>query len=123
MDARVRSLVPMAFVRSVPASVEFYRRLGFEVENTFAPDGAAEWSWAYLKSDRAQLMLAKASDPVVPEQQAILFYVYCDDVSVLRDRLLAEGVEAGAIAYPFYAPRGEFRVTDPDGYAILVTHT
>lgn len=63
---RVRSLVPMAHVRSVPASVGFYRRLGFEVENTFTPAGEGEPSWAYLTSDRAQLMVTKADEPVVP---------------------------------------------------------
>jgi len=33
------------------------------------------------------------------------------------------GVNAGPIQYPFYAPGGEFRVTDPDGYVLMVTHT
>jgi hypothetical protein len=28
-----------------------------------------------------------------------------------------------ALAAPFYAPRGEFRVKDPDGYDIMITHT
>jgi hypothetical protein len=27
------------------------------------------------------------------------------------------------MAYPFYAPRGEFRLTDPDGYTLMITHT
>jgi catechol 2,3-dioxygenase-like lactoylglutathione lyase family enzyme len=123
VDNVVTSLVPMAFVASVPASVAFYSHLGFEVRNSFTPDGQTEPSWAYLTSGRAQLMVAKASEPVVPEQQAVLFYVYCEDVAALRDRLLGEGVKAGAIAHPFYAPRGEFRLRDPDGYAVMVTHT
>ena len=123
MTAGVRSLVPMAFVERVPASVAFYRRLGFEVKNTFTPDGQAEPSWAYLLSDRAQIMVAKASEPIVPSQQAVLFYVYCDDVAGMRERLIGEGIETGPLAYPFYAPRGEFRIHDPDGYVLMVTHT
>jgi len=119
----VRFLVPMAHVQSVAASIAFYRRLGFEVENTFTPAEQKEPSWAILSSDRAQLMLARASEPVIPSRQAVLFYAYCDDVAALRESLLAEGVEAGPIQYPFYAPRGEFRIQDPDGYVIMVTHT
>jgi hypothetical protein len=113
----------MAHVRSVPASIEFYRLLGFGVENTFTPDGQEEPSWAYLSSDRAQLMLAKADEPVIPGEQAVLFYSYCDDVPAMREHLMAEGVEAGPIQSPFYAPRGEFRIEDPDGFVIMVTHT
>jgi catechol 2,3-dioxygenase-like lactoylglutathione lyase family enzyme len=119
----VRSLVPMAHVRSVPASIAFYGLLGLVVENTFTPSGQEEPSWAYLLSDRAQLMLARADEPVIPSQQAILFYSYCDDVPALLEHLVAQGIEAGPIQYPFYAPRGEFRIQDPDGYVIMVTHT
>ena len=120
---RARSLVPMAFVQDVQRSVEFYEKLGFEVGNSHTPDGAAELHWVWLRSDAAHLMLAKASHPVDPQAQAILFYVYCDDVEAFRSKLLASGVDAGAVERPFYAPHGEFRVTDPDGYALMITHT
>ena len=30
------------------------------------------------------------------------------------------GVAGGEIKSPFYAPRGEFRVEDPDGYVLMV---
>jgi hypothetical protein len=68
-------------------------------------------------------MLALESHPVIAEQQAVLFYVYGDDVSATRSTLEEAGVPVGPIAYPFYAPRGEFRVTDPDGYVLMITHT
>ncbi len=117
------SLVPMAFVKSVPGSIAFYKKLGFVEGNTHTPEGAAEPSWVWLESGGAHLMLAQASEPVDPEKQAILFYVYCDDVQAFRSTLLGVGVEAGPMQYPFYAPRGEFRVTDPDGWVLMVTHT
>jgi catechol 2,3-dioxygenase-like lactoylglutathione lyase family enzyme len=119
----IRALVPMAFVQSVPRSIEFYRLLGFRVEGEFTRDGATETTWASLVSERAEIMFAKASDPVVASQQAALFYVYCDDVAEERERLEAAGVRAGEIKYPFYAPRGEFRIEDPDGYVLMITHT
>jgi hypothetical protein len=59
-----KSLVPMAQVRSVTRSVEFYRKLGFEEGNTHTPEGRAEPVWAWLRSGEAQLMLGEAGEPV-----------------------------------------------------------
>jgi catechol 2,3-dioxygenase-like lactoylglutathione lyase family enzyme len=119
----LRALVPMAFVASVPRSIAFYEKLGFAVGNTHQPESEPEPVWAWLRSELAQLMLAKASQPVDPGEQAVLFYLYCDDVVAFREELVGRGIEAGPIQHPFYSPRGEFRVTDPDGYALLVSHT
>jgi Glyoxalase/Bleomycin resistance protein/Dioxygenase superfamily. len=116
------ALVPMAYVRSVPESIAFYHRLGFEVGHTNTLEGETEPNWAWLQSHRAQLMLARATAPVVASEQAVLFYVYCADVEAFRAGLLEAGIEAGPIRNPFSAPRGEFRVTDPDGYILMVTH-
>ncbi|HEV7487830.1 MAG TPA: VOC family protein [Thermoanaerobaculia bacterium] len=97
----IRALVPFVHVRSVPESI----------------------ACAWLQSGIAQLMLAKAGEPVVSSQQAVLFYLYVEDVAAKHEELRAGGVPAGDINYPFFAPRGEFRVTDPDGYVLMITHT
>jgi catechol 2,3-dioxygenase-like lactoylglutathione lyase family enzyme len=123
MKVKPVSLVPMAFVQSVNRSIEFYRKLGFAPGHTHTPEGGTEPVWAWLATGRAHFMVAAAGEPVDPKAQAVLFYVYCPDVAAFRKQLLEAGVEAGPIATPFYAPRGEFRVTDPDGYALMVTHT
>src|SRR5215208_3682816 len=121
---KTQSLVPMLSVADVERSIAFYRHLGFEVGNTFAPDGATKPSWAWLQSGDAQLMLAAASEPnVVTGKHAVLFYVYTDDVAAARASLVEAGLNPGAIATPFYAPRGEFEIVDPDGYVVMVTHT
>jgi catechol 2,3-dioxygenase-like lactoylglutathione lyase family enzyme len=120
----MRALVPLSHVQSVPRSIEFYGKLGFRVVNTFQPAGEAEPTWAYLVADGgAQLMLGKATEPVIASQQAVLFYLYCDDVAAKHAELQKAGITVGTIASPFYAPRGEFRVEDPDGYVLMVTHT
>ena len=119
----IRSLVPLAHVRNVRRSIAFYRLLGLEAGNRHTPEGQSEPVWAWLRSGDAQLMVAEAGEPVDPEKQAVLFYVYCDDVSRFREQLVLAGVEAGPIEHPFWAPRGEFRVVDPDGYVLMVTHT
>lgn len=120
---KTRQLVPMTFVADVERSIAFYRHLGFEVGNTFAAEDSATPTWAWLYSGNAQLMLAAASEPVVADQQRVLFYIYTDDVAAARSALSEAGLSPGAITTPFYAPRGEFRLVDPDGYVLMVTHT
>ena len=120
---KTRQLVPMLSVADVERSIAFYRHLGFELGNTFAPPDATKPSWAWLRSGDAQLMVAAASEPVVPEQHAVLFYVYTDDVAAARSALVEAGLSPGEITTPFYAPRGEFELVDPDGYIVMVTHT
>ena len=119
----LKALVPLASVRSVPASIAFYRQLGFEVGNTHVPEGEAEPVWAWLRAGGAHLMLSRAGDPVEAGKASVLFYLYSSDVAAFRESLVAAGVAAGPIQRPFYAPGGEFRVTDPDGYVLMVTHT
>jgi predicted enzyme related to lactoylglutathione lyase len=123
MTISVRSLVPLAHVHSVAVSIAFYEKLGFSVENTFVPPGASEPSWAWLHSGHASLMLGKAGEPVVASQQAVLFYLYVDDVAAKHAELRDAGIPGSEIQYPFYAARGEFRIEDPDGYTLMVTHT
>lgn len=118
----VRSLVALAHVASVPDSIAFYRKLGFEVENTFTPPEAKDPVWVWLEKANARLMLSQASGPVVPGEQAVLFYLYYDDVPATREALEKAGVSTGPIQHPFYNPRGEFRVQDPDGYVLMLTH-
>jgi hypothetical protein len=118
----VHALVPMAHVASVPRAAAFYALLGFDVRNSVTPPGVPEPVWAWLVSGDAQLMVTKADGPVDHAVQAVLFYLYCDDVAALREQLLAARVAAGPISRPFYSPRGEFRLTDPDGYVLMIAN-
>jgi hypothetical protein len=70
-------LVPLAHVQSVKRSIEFYKKLGFTEGNPHTPGGASEPVWAWLRSGGAHLMVGQAGEPVEPEKQAVLFYVYC----------------------------------------------
>lgn len=119
---RVSSLVPLAYVADVHASITFYEKLGFAVRGSFTPPGDDTLGWAYLASGAAELMLGRADEPVVAEQQAVLFYVYCEDVPAMHAQLAEAGVAPGPIATPFYNPKGEFRLVDPDGYVVMVAH-
>lgn len=135
-DAVVTGLIPMAHVASVERSIAFYEQFGFTAESTL-PDHAGKLRWAAMKSALAQIMFARASGPIDPGQQAVLFYLYTENVAALREHLLACGVrnlgafggkehapdQAGGlfnITHPPYMPEGELRVHDPDGYVLLV---
>ena len=121
-DVALKALVPMAFVADVARSIAFYGKLGFDVRNTSTQPGESEPSWASLASGGAELMIARASEPVDPAAQAVLFYLYCEDVAAMHARLSASGIEVGDITTPFYNPGGEFRLLDPDGHVTFVTH-
>ena len=118
----IRSLTAFVHVRDVAASIAFYEKLGFQVRNTFTPPDEEKPVWASLQINDAELMLGAAGEPIVPEQQAIFFYIYAADVQAAHAELRAAGIEVGEITHAFYAPKGEFRVIDPDGYSLMVTH-
>ena len=76
--------------------------------------------WAHVACEQAELMLARASEAVVPIQQAVLFYLYSPNLIALREHLIAAGVRVSPITYPNYMRKGEVRVEDPDGYCLLI---
>lgn len=117
--SKVTGLIPMAFAADVQRSVDFYKHLGMEIRGSLkTPTGQLQW--VHLGCERADLMFARASDPVIASQQAVLFYLYSPDLIALRAHLLGNGVKVSPITYPDYMPKGEIRVEDPDGYVLLV---
>jgi predicted enzyme related to lactoylglutathione lyase len=114
----LRGLVPMAHVEDVQRSIEFYRQIGFEVGNTLEVSGRLQWAW--VKSGDAHLMLVRSARPMNPDAQDVLFYLYAPDVAAYRKELAARGVKVSALSYPEYAVAGEFGMSDPDGYCLLV---
>ena len=123
MPARPKRLVPFAHVQNVGRSVAFYARVGFSVRNTFAPAGASAPTWAFLEADGAELMVALADGPVAADQQAVLFYLYYDGIAAVHADLAAAGLAVEPLRFPPHAPGGEGRLTDPDGYVLMLTHT
>ncbi len=117
---KLASLVPLAHVADVRKSVEFYQLLGFEVKHTVENEGRLQWAW--LQNGGADLMLARSARPMNADAQDVLFYMYAPDVAAYRADLEAKGVKVGPLKYPFYSPRGEFRIEDADGYTLFVSH-
>ena len=119
MTAKVTGLIPMAHAADVQRAVDFYRKLGMEVRGSLR-DRSGNLRWVHLGCEQADLMLTRASEAVIPSQQAVLFYLYSPDLIALRDHLLAAGVKVSPITYPEYMPKGEIRVDDPDEYCLLI---
>ncbi len=119
MQPTVSNLIPYAHVMDVRRSIVFYGLFGFKVISKHEhPPGRLVW--AHLECGHGRVMLAQADGTVDPTVQAILFYLYADDVAALREHLIQNSVEVSAVSRPFYMPDGEIRVTDPDGYVLLV---
>lgn len=129
-------MVPFVHVAEVDRSLAFYALLGFAVQSALR-DGEGRAFWAMVKSGSGEMMFARASGAVDAGQQAVLFYMYCENVAALRVRLLERGVVNGGgfhgnrvptkasgevfdVSRPGHMPAGELRVHDPDGYVILV---
>ena len=114
---RVHDLVTFVHVADVAASIDFYERLGFAVINRV---GTETPEWAFLRNETACLMVAAASEPVEPEKQGVLLYLYARNLRRLREQLIRDGVVVGEISFPDHMPEGEMSLTDPDGYRLVI---
>jgi uncharacterized glyoxalase superfamily protein PhnB len=112
----------MVFASDVRRSIEFYQQLGFELKKMVEDKDKGIVTWAWLQNGRASLMLARSARAMNPDAQDFMFYMYAPDVAAYRAELEAKGLKVGPMQFPFYSPRGEFRIEDPDGFTLFVSH-
>jgi catechol 2,3-dioxygenase-like lactoylglutathione lyase family enzyme len=120
-EQRVSRLVPFVRVVDVERSVAFYGHLGFGVQDVAKYKDRL--SWASLQSEDAEIMLEGTYGPSDPERQRVQFYLYSRDLAALRHQLLRAGIDAGQIEDGTPGPREQMRVTDPDGYVLMVAQS
>ncbi len=119
-DALV-NLIPTTHVADVAASLRFYERLGFVEDGRFEPDGTLAWASMHAVRVRAaRIMFERSHGPLDPAAQAVYFYCWTDAISSLHARLTADGLTPSPITHPAHMRDGEFRLTDPDGYLLIV---
>jgi catechol 2,3-dioxygenase-like lactoylglutathione lyase family enzyme len=118
-EAKATGLIPLASVAKVERSVDFYKLLGMELRGSLKTS-SGDLQWAHVGCEQAELMFARATETVVPRQQAVLFYRYSPNLVSLREYLISAGIRVSPITYPDYMPKGEVRVEDPDGYTLLI---
>lgn len=111
---KMTRLIPMLPVRSMPASVEFYQKLGFSVERR--NDG---WGWAMLRFDDCRLMVDQSINmhPHAPRQSVL--YLYPEDIVEYHRQVTQNGVPVPELDLAFYGLT-EFRIDDPDGNRLWI---
>jgi hypothetical protein len=117
-EQRVKGLIPFVHVEDVERSIEFYYHLGFIVVSLYKY--RRQPVWAELQSDGAELMVSTDGDAIDPAGQGVLFYLYSSNLPALREQILAEGIDVGEIVDGTPGPKQEMRLTDPDGYVLMV---
>ena len=107
-------IVPMLPVRSIRNSIEFYKKLGFTVD-----EANDHWGWAKLSYGACGLMLDQSinADPGAPKNAVL--YLYPDDVAAYHATVRANGVEVPDLSITFYNMK-EFRIDDPDGNRLWI---
>ena len=126
--APLSGLVTMIEVSDVEASAAFYRKLGFEIGNRDPASGTMGWAWLY--SPRVEnwrtgpnLMLRKSESTVIKPPEGLTLYFYAAQLVALRQELLDQGLLPSEIRYPVYLPEGEFFLSDPDGYCLMIAQS
>jgi len=111
---KMNRLIPMLPVRSMPASVAFYQKLGFGVENR-----RDEWGWAMLRFDECRLMVDQSirRHPASPATSVV--YLYPENVVEYHRQVRAQGVVVPDLDRTFYGMT-EFRMEDPDGNRLWI---
>jgi catechol 2,3-dioxygenase-like lactoylglutathione lyase family enzyme len=111
---KMARLIPMLPVRSMPASVEFYQKLGFTVEQR-----DDSWRWAMLCFGDCRLMLDESINghPGIPRSSVL--YLYPDAIAEYHEHVRRNGLVVPDLDVSFYGMT-EFRIEDPDGNRLWI---
>lgn len=111
---KMDQIIPMLPVKSMPASVAFYQKLGFTVE-----DRNDDWRWAMLRFDGCRLMVDESinTHPGIPRMGVL--YLYPDDIVQYHRQVRSNGVVIPDLETTFYGMT-EFRIDDPDGNRLWI---
>ena len=111
---KMRRLVPMLPVSSMPASVDFYRKLGFSVEQR-----NDAWRWAMLCFGECRLMLDESINVHPAAARSCVLYLYPDDVVRYHEQVRRNGLAVPDLEATFYGMT-EFRIEDPVGNRLWI---
>ena len=129
MALTLEGLCPLFQVFDMPASVAFYRLLGFEVVECAPAGQGDDFDWGLLRCGVCQLMLNTAYEkpdrPAVPDPVRVGhhddagLFIGCRDLDAAHDYLRSRGIDTPP---PKVAPYGmkQLWLRDPDGYVICL---
>ena len=84
---RVSDLIPFLHVTDMEASIDFYEKLGLEVDDTYRQDGRVVC--VSMRSGSATLMLAESPGQIEPRGGR--HFLYTENLVGLRERLIEVG--------------------------------
>lgn len=111
---RMNRLIPMLPVKSMSASVEFYQKLGFSVEQR-----NDDWRWAMLRFDECRLMVDQSINVHRDAPRQSVIYFYPEDIVEYHRQVRENGVTVPDLDVTFYGLT-EFRLDDPDGNRLWI---
>ena len=107
-------LIPMLPVRSMPASVQFYQKLGFNVEQR-----NDDWGWAMLCFGECRLMVDQSINLHSGAPRQGVLYLYPENIAAYHQQVRENGLPAPDLDVTFYGMT-EFRLDDPDGNRLWI---
>lgn len=118
----VQQLVPLLMVQDMERSLTFYvEGLGFEVKNTWTPEGRIRWCWLELGGAALMLQEWVANDPHRTKLgghvgAGVGFNYQCQDAIAFYKIAKARGL---SVQKPFVGnSKWVTSLTDPDGYSL-----
>ena len=106
---KMNRLIPMLPVRSMPASIEFYQKLGFQVERR-----EDAWGWAMLNFGECRLMVDQSINLHRGAPRESVVYLYPENIVDYHKHVRKNGLDVPDLEVTFYGLT-EFRLYDPDG--------
>jgi catechol 2,3-dioxygenase-like lactoylglutathione lyase family enzyme len=111
---KLNRLIPMLPVKSMPASVEFYQKLGFSVEKR-----RDDWGWAMLCFDDCRLMVDQSINLHRDAPRQSVLYLYPEDIVEYHRQVREAGLDVPDLDVTFYGLT-ELRLDDPDGNRLWI---
>ena len=111
---KMSRLIPMLPVKSMPASVEFYRKLGFSIETR-----NDDWGFAMLRFDECRLMVDQSINVKPNAPRLSVIYLYPENIVEYHRQVRGTGLDVPDLDVTFYGMT-EFRLDDPDGNRLWI---
>ncbi|RZA06746.1 MAG: hypothetical protein EOO68_04555 [Moraxellaceae bacterium] len=111
---KMNRITPMLPVKSMPASVAFYQKLGFSIQQK-----NDEWRWARLCFGDCCLMVDQSINVSPTSPRSSVLYLYPDDILGYHNMIRNNGIDIPELEVSFYGMT-EFRMEDPDGNRLWI---